>query len=258
MKLANLIEKISEKYKENLCEPWDNVGLLIGDKNMEIKKVLLAIDANSKVIDKAIEINADLIITHHPLIFTPLKKIVLNDIISGRIIRLIKENISVYAMHTNLDSANDGLNDYVFKLFNLNAKRIYEKETENRPIRYYEFKNPVTLDEIIQKVKKGLNIDTLKVIADEYYTSNIIKKIAIVTGSGMDFFNEVKDKVDLFLTGDVKYHEAQDSLEYGLPIIDFGHFESEVHVVDLLEKFLLKETDLDIEKCYLGKVFSYK
>lgn len=258
MKLAKLIEKLNEKFPENICESWDNVGLLIGDKNKDIKRVLLALDINSKVVDKAIEMNADLIISHHPLIFRPLKKILSDDIIGSRIINLIKNDISVYAMHTNLDSSFGGLNDYVFNLLNIQSKRIYVDQTNNRPIRYYELDEAINIEKISKKIKEALNIDKLRIISDEYYSSSMIKKIALVTGSGMDFFDEIKDKVDLFITADVKYHEAQDALEKGLSIIDFGHYESEVVVVDLLEKYLMDNTDLEIEKCYLDKVFRIK
>ena len=219
MKLTELIDKLNEKFPENICESWDNVGLLLGDKDKEVKKVLIALEVNSKAIDKAIQERVDVIISHHPLIFKSLKKITKDDMIGSRIMRLLKNDIAVYAMHTNLDSATDGLNDYVFKLLDLDAKRMYEDETKNRPLRYFNLTKKMTIEEMVEVVKEKLNISQLRVIYDEYYTKKDIKSFALVTGSGMDFFNEVKDKVDSFITADVKYHEAVSYTHLTLPTI---------------------------------------
>ena len=81
MKLTELIDKLNEKFPENICESWDNVGLLLGDKDKEVKKVLIALEVNSKAIDKAIQERVDIIISHHPLIFKSLKKITKDDMI---------------------------------------------------------------------------------------------------------------------------------------------------------------------------------
>lgn len=257
MKLTELIDKLNEKFPENICESWDNVGLLLGDKDKEVKKVLIALEVNSKAIDKAIQERVDIIISHHPLIFKSLKKITKDDMIGSRIMRLLKNDIAVYAMHTNLDSATGGLNDYVFKLLDLDAKRMYEDETKNRPLRYFNLTKKMTIEEMVEVVKEKLNISQLRVIYDEYYTKKDIKSFALVTGSGMDFFNEVKDKVDLFITADVKYHEAQDALEQGVSIIDFGHLESEVHTVDLLSNYLKETTNVQIVEFHNNPVYIY-
>ena len=255
MKLFKLIEKLNEKFPENICEPWDNVGLLAGDKNMEIKKVLLSLDVDSNTVDEAINQGVNLIISHHPLIFRPLKRITNDDIIGSRIIKIIQNNIAIYAMHTNLDSSLGGLNDYVFKKMNIDAKRIYITETTNMPLRYYELNKELKLEEVINIIKKNLNIQNLRVISRNFHKN--IRRFALVTGSGMDFFNNVKDKVDLFITADIKYHEAQDALEYGIDMIDFGHLESEIYFVNLLEEYLMENTDLEISKYYVEKIFKF-
>ena len=144
MKLTELIDKLNKKFPENICESWDNVGLLLGNKDKDVKKVLIALEVNSKAIDKAIQERVDVIISHHPLIFKSLKKITKDDMIGSRIIRLLKNDIAVYAMHTNLDSATGGLNDYVFELLGIDAKRMYEDETKNRPIRYFDLTKKMT------------------------------------------------------------------------------------------------------------------
>lgn len=247
MKLSKLIDKIEKKYPLQIAEKWDNTGLLVGDSEKEIKKVLLCLDVSSKAIDRAIEIGADLIVSHHPLIFKSLKQIVFDDITSRKVLRLIEEKIAVYAMHTNLDSAIDGLNDYVWDKLQIDSKSIYVDETYNRPIRYYKLNESMDIVDLANIVKTKLNIDNVRIVNDEYYTSNMIRKVALTTGSGMDFLNEVKDKVDLFITADIKYHEALDSLEYGTSLMDIGHYESEIFCIDIISKFLQENTDVNVE-----------
>ncbi|MGL6104786.1 Nif3-like dinuclear metal center hexameric protein, partial [Romboutsia sp.] len=112
MKLKSLIKKIESKYPLDLAYDWDNVGLLVGDFDMDVKKVLVALEANDKVIDEAIENNINLIITHHPFIFKKMNKINTGDFKGKLIHKLIKNDMALYSMHTNFDIAFDGLNDY--------------------------------------------------------------------------------------------------------------------------------------------------
>ena len=102
MKLKSLIKKIESKYPTNLAYDWDNVGLLLGDKNQDISKVLVCLEANEKIVEEAINNNVDLIVTHHPFIFSKMKKITTSDFKGRLIYKLIKNNIAVYSMHTNL------------------------------------------------------------------------------------------------------------------------------------------------------------
>lgn len=246
MKLENLINKIEIRFPKDLAYDWDNVGLMLGDKEQDIKKVLCCLDVNSKTIDYAINSNVDLIVSHHPLIFSPIKNITVDDITTRKIVKLMSNNISVYSAHTNCDSAMYGLNDYVMSILDFDAINIYENYTLDKPMRIIELKKAISIDEVVLNIKQKLNLKNVKLVYDEYYMSGIIKKIALVTGSGMDFANELVDKVDLLITADVKHHAAIDSLEQGLAIIDVGHYESEIHFVDLMYKFLIENTDLDI------------
>ncbi len=258
MKLDKIIKLFEAKYPKNVACEWDNVGLLIGDSESEIKKVLCCLDISSKVIDYAVENNFDMIMSHHPMIFKPIKNILLDNPMGYRIIKAIKNDIAIYAAHTNLDSSINGLNDYVLSLMDLDFEYIYENESYNRPIRYIELKNNISIYDMVEIVKNALNIDNIKLIFDEYYNSKMIKKIAIVTGSGADFIPEVVNKVDLMLTSDVKHHEALDALEEGLFIIDFGHHESESPSIDIIADFLEENADVMVERYYLPSVIKIK
>lgn len=135
IKCYELIKFIEEKYPLYFAEDYDNVGLIIGDKNKVIKRVLICLEINNDVVNKAIESDSDLIITHHPLIFKPLKKIVASDYKSNLIIKLIKENISVYSLHTNFDNAPNGMNDMLAKLLKLQNIKVLAK---NKNIKLYK------------------------------------------------------------------------------------------------------------------------
>ncbi|WP_067143083.1 Nif3-like dinuclear metal center hexameric protein [Oceanivirga salmonicida] len=258
MKLNKIIKMFESKYPKNLACEWDNVGLLIGDSENEIKKVLCALDVSSKVIDYAVENNFDMIMAHHPLIFKPIKNILIDNPMGYRIIKAIKNDVAIYAAHTNLDSGINGLNDYVLSLLNLKFEYIYEEESYNKPIRFIELEHQTDIYEIVTAVKNALNVENIKLIFDDYYNSKYIKKIAIVTGSGADFIPDVISKVDLMLTADVKHHEALDALEEGLCIIDFGHHESESPSIDIIADFLEENTDVMVERYYMPSVIKIK
>ena len=126
MLLKTIIKKIESKYPLNLAYDWDNVGLLVGDFDMNVEKVLVVLEANEKVIDEAIENNIDLIITHHPFIFKKMNKINTMDLKGKLIHKLIKNDIALYSMHTNFDIAYDGLNDYFMKLMGFENSKVLE------------------------------------------------------------------------------------------------------------------------------------
>ncbi|MEG1871059.1 MAG: Nif3-like dinuclear metal center hexameric protein, partial [Peptostreptococcaceae bacterium] len=126
MKLKSIIKKIELKYPINLAYDWDNVGLLVGDNEEEVSKVLVCLEANESIIEEAINSNVNLIVTHHPFIFGKMKKITTDDF-KGRLIhKLIKNNIAIYSMHTNFDIAFDGLNDYFMEVMGFENPKILD------------------------------------------------------------------------------------------------------------------------------------
>lgn len=132
MKLRNLIDKIESKYPTNLAYSWDNVGLLVGEYEKEVKKILVALEANEKVVDEAIQKGVDLIITHHPFIFSKINRVNSGDLKGRLILKLIKNDISLYSMHTNFDIAKDGLNDYFMEIMGFENCEILEETTSEK------------------------------------------------------------------------------------------------------------------------------
>lgn len=131
MKLSEIISKLEKRYPLYNKESWDNVGLLVGRKNKEVKKIQISLDVTSKVIEEAIKNNVDLIISHHPIIFSSLKEINDGTILGKKLMDLIENKIAVYSLHTNLDSTIFGLNDLVGEKLGLKNGKIIDEIKEN-------------------------------------------------------------------------------------------------------------------------------
>lgn len=224
VKVKQIIEKLNYLAPEGLAEQWDNIGLQIGCANQSVSKVLLALDATSKVIDEAISINADMIITHHPMIFSPLKRILRDNPKGNNIYKLIKNNISLYVMHTNFDVAFGGTNDILADIIGLKNIKVINPDEDGMGIGRIGETKETTIKELTYKLKKELGILHARVVGD---LDMRISKVAICTGSGMNFLQSAIGKADVFITGDVKFHEAQEARDLGIGIIDVGHYGSE-------------------------------
>ena len=354
MLLKTLIKKIEAKYPLNLAYDWDNVGLLVGDFDMDVKKVLVVLEANEKVIEEAIENNIDLIITHHPFIFKKMNKINTQDLKGKLIHKLIKNDIALYSMHTNFDIAYDGLNDYFMKVIGLENSKvlevtntevlyklavyvpnthvdkvknalsdagaghignyshcsfttngigsfkplentnpyignigevelveevkietivpqrilggvissmikshpyeevaydIYKLENKGNSVglgRISKLENTLTLEELCNNIKDKLNIDYIRVTGN---LDDKISKVAVVTGSGADMFRKAqRNGADVLITGDMKYHDAQDALDLGMNVIDCGHFDTEDIFKDAIGVYLNNIEEIEVIK----------
>ena len=229
MKVKDIAKEIEEFAPCFLKESYDNVGLMVGDHNKKVNKVLLALDCTKEVIEEAKVNNVDLIITHHPLLFKKPSKIVLNDLQGSKIIELIKSDISLYSCHTNLDSTEGGINDKIVEILGYYKGIIMEniniKGYENAGIgRIVSLNKQVQTTEIIDNVKKKLGIKHVRVAIGNETAS----KIAIINGSGQDFFSKALAlKADCIITGDTTYHFVSDYKEMGISIIDAGRFNTE-------------------------------
>ncbi|MDU6572762.1 MAG: Nif3-like dinuclear metal center hexameric protein [Gemella haemolysans] len=234
-----------------LAEKWDNVGLMLGSNDNEVSRVLVCLDVTTNVVEEAIANNVNLIVSHHPLIFKPLKNIDYTTDFKSRIIRnLIKNDISVISFHTNLDSATLGLNDYLAKILKLNEIQVlFEHSLDNTAGlgRIGKLTNPLKLNDFITYIKNCFSLETVSaVIGDE----KEISTIALLGGSGADFIYTLPE-VDVYLTGDVGYHAALDAIEMKKNIIDIGHFTENL-VKDLLLDYI-SELNVEVIKSTVEK-----
>lgn len=257
MKAIDIIEKIEKICPKNLSYSWDNVGLLCGDENKEVKTVLVTLDTNVSVVKEAINSRADMIVSHHPILLGGIKRIDYSTP-TGEIIKLlIENNIPLFAAHTNMDTAKGGINDALAELFKLNNIKILEQHTENTEAglgRYGKFKTSIKLSELAEKTKELLNTPHVRVSGN---LNNKISTLAVASGSCSEIIPLAKSLgCDAIITGDMKYHNAIDNAESGICIIDAGHYPTETIVMDIFEN-ILKDTDVKIIKSKNKDIFQF-
>ena len=203
-------------------EDWDNSGMLVGDMDAEVKKVAVVLDITHEEIKKAKAIGADLIISHHPVIFNPIKSVTRGSVPY----ELVASSINALCCHTPLDIADGGTNDSLAELLGIEVTR-----TED-PILRLGTVEPTTAENLAGKIAKTLN--TKVRYAD---AGRKIEKIAICTGAGCSLI-EAAGEIDAFITGDASHHNFLDCIQAGITLIAAGHYETEIVVVPVLVKKL--------------------
>ena len=222
---------------------WDNSGSQV-EFNENTDSVVLAMDVTDKVIDKALEMDAKLIISHHPMFFSGSKNIIEGTYLGDNIIKIIKNNISVFSYHTSMDVADDGVNDTLFEKLDLKNKSILTYEEEKPMGLIGEFERELTLTDLDKFLREKLQVAKIKYYGRE---DRNIKKVAILGGSGSDFISQAKEAgVDAYITSDIKYHDGQRAYEDDLILVDVGHFYSERIILPKIKKKLQENfKDLD-------------
>lgn len=234
--IAEAIEKLAPK---EIAESWDNVGLMVGDYEQEVERVYICLDVTSENIRRAVECGADMIISHHPLIFSPLKRVVEDDV-SGSIIRtLIKKDISVYSAHTNLDKADGGMNDVLAEKLGLeNIRHFTNEECEDRDNigRIGVLDSPAELADFVSLVRSILGCRSIRYVGAPMEEVNTV---AVCSGSGGDgIYTAYRAGADVYVTSDVRHHEAQLAFELGINLVDAGHFETENIVCEFMREYI--------------------
>lgn len=247
VRIDEIISTIEEHAPLSIQESWDNSGLQVGDIYGSVRKVLIAMDITDKCIEYAIENNYELIITHHPFIFTGVKSIDYNKYKGKVILDLIQHGISVYSAHTNLDKAEDGTNNVLAEILQLeNVENLMDDELNNIGV-YGTFPGE-SLENLIGILKDEL-------VPSEYIRyygkwNEVVFRVALLGGSGASEIEwALHRECEVFITSDVKYHDGQMAYENDLTLIDIGHFYSEFPVLSQLQHILktrFKEIDIDI------------
>lgn len=224
-----VIKEIEKVAPKSLKEDYDNVGLMVGNEEKEVSKVLLSLDCTNDVVKEAISLNCDMIITHHPLFFRKPKSIVSGDLLGNKVIELIKNDINLYSCHTNLDSCRHGINEILVKMLGFDSGDILEPNKSKSNLdagigRLVKLDIEVGLYELVENIKNTLHLSMVRVAEG----NRQIKTIAIINGSGQDLFEKAKNcGADCIITGDTTYHFVSDYKEEGISIIDAGHFGTE-------------------------------
>ena len=240
--VMDALERIAPK---RLAEDWDNPGLLVGALNQDIRKILVCLDVSDQVVEQAIRSGADMIVAHHPLIFKGMKKIRTDLPLGHRLQQLLKHDIAVAAVHTNLDIAVGGVNDVLAKAIGLSklstfviASQSADGTVESMG-RMGRLPAPMAVHDFAQQVREALPTEHVRLVNAG---ARPVRKVALCSGSGAEFIHKAAFMgTDAYVTGDVKYHEAQQAVELGMHVIDAGHFGTEFPVVAVLKERLIQE-----------------
>ncbi len=267
--VAQIIKIMDQLAPPWLAEEWDNVGLQIGDPRLPVRRIWVALDPSPEVVKAACEKNVDLLITHHPLIFRPLKSIDF-DTPGGSIIQMAAHHqLAIFSAHTNLDTVRDGINDVLAQRLGLRHLAILQpvhagerskedispltgSETEHGIGRIGSLAKASSLKSLVSMVKKKLKLDFVKIAGDPEMK---VTRVAICSGSGSSLMQTfLSSKAQVFISGDIHYHDARDAENANRGIIDIGHFPSEHLMVGALahqlEKTLTGEgIKTEVEPC---------
>ena len=233
MKAIDIKNCINAEFSESLACDWDNVGLLVGRNDKEVRKILVTLDVDQGVAEEAVRLGCDVIVSHHPVIFHKLRSVTDSDPVGKMIMTLLKNDITVISAHTNLDKAKFGLNDCLAQKLGIKNIEVLEPEGESGHGfgRIGELEETVSLGNFIERCASALNAKGLRYTGD---TNKSVRRIAVNSGGGSDALCEaIKKGADVFVTGDVKYNPFRDASESGIALIDAGHYETEFIVTKL-------------------------
>ena len=230
----DIFENLNVLAPVSMKMDFDNVGLLAGNGSDEVKKCLISLDITNEVIDEAINFGANLIVSHHPLIFEAQKTVLNDDLVGGKLCKLIKNDISAICMHTNLDIAEGGVNDALMASLGCTADGALDEDGCGR---IGEYEKPIPFDEFLIMCKTALNTKGLRYVS----AGKPVKKLAVMGGSGGGSVANAKIMgCDTYVTADVKYNNFLDAKELGINLIDADHFCTENVVVPVLLERLSK------------------
>lgn len=252
MKCSEIMTQIETFAPMSYACDWDNPGLLAGRMEKEVKKILIALDATDEVVAQAIELEVDLLITHHPLIFSPLKQVNDQNFISRRILNLIQADISYYAMHTNFDIAPGCMADLAAEYLQLEIVEPLEvtgicDESSYGIGKIGKLKQPMTLEELSEWTKKQFGLPFVTVFGLKELREPM-SRIAVSPGSGGSMVKYAKKAgVQALITGDIGHHEGIDAVAEGLGIIDGGHYGLEHIFIPFMETKLRQLCDENVQ-----------
>ena len=245
-KIEDILECIREMAPEELAEPWDNCGLIIEPVDEFAKRIIICLDVTQKVVEEAINSGANLIIAHHPLLFSPIKRIDMSSMQGTLLRELLRNNIALYAAHTNVDITYGGLNDLLAGLVGVEVP-IQDETSE--PLSYFrlgELPEALTVGEFNEQVRSRLKLENLIVSASAPSPSTEavkrIKKVAVMCGSySLDAAHFASLKADALLCGEIRYHDLLELDCMGVHIVQAGHHGSERFFINLVSKWITEK-----------------
>ena len=239
-RIIDVFEELCRIAPLELQMDFDNAGFQVGHGKKEVRRVLLALDATDEVVDEAKALGAELIVTHHPLIFSPIKKLNDTDPVQRRLLCLIENGIGLICMHTNLDIAQDGVNDVLIRTLGAEPSEPLDADGCGR---IGTLDRPMSLADFLSLCKDRLRVQTLRFCPG----GKPVHRFAVMGGAGAGSLEAAAEKgCDTYVTSDVKYHQFQRASDLGLNLIDADHFYTENPVIPVLAE-RLAESFPDVE-----------
>ena len=237
MKAKDIIKVIEDFAPLSIQESWDNSGLCIGSPEDEVSSILIGLDCTEALVDEAVSCGADMIITHHPLIFSGLKKISPDDQTGAAVIKAVRAGICIYATHTSADKVIAGVSGAMAAKLGLTDVEILEEDGEGTGLGVVgNLPAPISAEEAIMLVKDRFSLNMMRSSAP---VSVPVARIAMCGGSGGSLIKAArKSGAQLYISGDISYHNF--FTPEGFMIMDIGHYESEIEIVDILFSLIKK------------------
>lgn len=250
MRCSEIMRRLEELAPGMCACSWDNPGLLAGRAEKEINKIFIALDATDEVVELAVREKCDFLLTHHPLIFQPLKKVNDQDFIGRTIIKMIQADMSYFAMHTNFDSAPEGMANLAMKFLGITSRGPLEIMGEwpdtGRPYgigAWGDMEHALGLKELALMVKERFGLPFVNVYGADR-EDRMIKRVAVCPGSGKGMSKEaVSVGAHVLITGDMGHHDGIDAAAQGLAVIDGGHYGLEHIFIDFMEDYIKEKVD---------------
>lgn len=250
MKCSEIFEYLTKLYPLEFAMDWDNSGFLLGRSDKEVRNVLVVLDITNEVLEYTQAKDIDLIVSHHPIIFSALKRVTDETLLGNYILNILKNDISVIAMHTNFDIAKGGMADICSERLGLSNTCVFERtnifDGEELGVgKIGDLKKDMSLDELIKLVKAKFDLSHVSVFGRENINSNI-RRVAISPGSGKGMYKYAIKRADVLITGDITHHEGLDAANDGVCIIDATHYGLEHLFVEKVKSDLIRLNNIEI------------
>lgn len=229
---------------------FDNAGLLVGSEDTDVERVMVALDVTAQVAGEAARKRCQLIVSHHPLIFHPLKAVNPTDPTQAVVAQLIRKNIAVISAHTNLDIAPGGVNDVLMERLGVKTLGVLEEMGDYGLGRWGELSEPMTVRAFATHVKKALGTRAVRAVAG----TRPVKKVAVCGGAGGDMVElAARMGMDAYVTADVKHHEFLAAKALGMTLLDAGHYATENPMMSVLAERLQGAFEAQGVEVFLSK-----
>lgn len=237
-----IIEKLETLSPIDFAEDWDNIGLLAGRRDKEVETIYIALDATEDVIKDVVDRGADMLLTHHPLIFRKLGRVSTDDFIGRRVYQLIRNDVSYYAMHTNFDvmgMADAAADELALKDRQVLSATFEDDISKEGCGRVGRLKECMSVELLAQLVKKTFHVPNVRVFGE---LGDIVEVAAVMPGSGGSYIKDaLQAGADVMITGDISHHEGIDAVAQGMAVIDAGHYGIEKLFIPYMEEFIRRE-----------------